>query len=145
CPLDDQHERIESGLRAVGPPRPRLKLQRDLTEPRYVVGVRFFSLQGNFRVFAIAYRPADQTGSVRQEIFDRDLTLRWNGVETRRRAALSGWSGRRLSALQNSDFEVLEFRNELRDRIVKADLSFFDHHQHGDAYNRLRHGHDSKH
>ena len=84
---------------------------------------------------------------MREQILDRDLTLRGHRVELRRRrrSACGACAAPTRRRLQDRDLHVAELGDIARHRVVQAQLPFLDHHHHADADDRLGHRGDAKH
>ncbi len=145
--LDDAAEGVEAGLRAVGPARAGLELERAHAEPRDVVRERVGRLAGDRGLadVAVAHRAAREARGVREQVADGDLALGGHRVEPRRRRRLVSARRRTLPRQRNRDLQILEARDVLRHRIGDAELALLHHHHDRDAGDRLGHRRDAEH
>ena len=109
-------------------------------------GERLAFLARHLLDVAVAHRAAAEPRHVRQQILDRDLALRGDGVELRRRWRRAGAGAASAGGrLRDRDLHVAELGNVAGDRIVQPQLAFLDHHHDADADDRLGHRGDAEH
>src|SRR5262249_10158854 len=93
----------------------------------------------------IADRTAYESRSMCEQILDRDLPFGGDSIETRRSTTLAGGSGRWLIALQDTDLQVFELVNKLRNGIGSPHYSVVHEHQDCATDDGLCHRHDAEH
>ena len=141
---DSFHQVTQHIIRqAVFPLVARLKQQRKRRQLLDRIACRSFLLEepcadshGVVRLAQPRIPGIGKAGGVRQQIEDGDGAL---GVHQG-----AGRRGLVLGKGRVQDFHVLEFRNEVGDRLIQREASFFIEHHHGGAGDRLGHRADAE-